>query len=173
MKVKKNKRDAVEYSDDLDLTPSAENLKSCEVFYKLNLDPQIVEELDPVPLAVPVGFEAPKTKRELLASFGYKSNPLLYDDDEGEEDASSYDYVRDEFYDWVSEYELDENGRSEIDKIIARDEENRLEMEKAMEFYKKMKNTPPPPADERVEKVDGSTEEDLAQSPIKVDSNEV
>lgn len=173
MKIKKNKRDAVEYSDELDLTPSAENLKSCEVFYKLNLVPQHAEDLDLTPLAVPVGYETPKTKRELLNSFGYSAvNSNLYEDEEDEEDINSFDYVRDEFYEWASQYEVGSDGYSEIERIIQADEANRQEMERAMDFYKKMNNPPPPVADERVEKVDGSSEEVLAQSPIKVDSNE-
>lgn len=173
MKIKKNKRDAVEYSDELDLTPSAENLKSCEVFYKLNLVPQHAEDLDLTPLAIPVGYETPKTKRELLNSFGYSAvNSNLYEDEEDEEDINSFDYVRDEFYEWASQYEVGSDGYSEIERIIQADEANRLEMERAMDFYKKMNNPPPPVADERVVEADGSSEAGLAQPQKRVDSNE-
>lgn len=173
MKIKKNKRDALEYSDELDLTPSAENVKGCEIFYKLNLLPQSEEVLDPTPLAIPVGYERPKTKAEILRSFGYSPNLNLYDEGEEEdEESSGIDFVRDEFYQWASEYELGEDGRSEVERIIQADEANRLEMERAMEFYKKMNNPPPPVADERVVEADGSSEAGLAQPPIKVDGDE-
>lgn len=177
MKIKKNKRDAVEYSDELDLTPSAENLKSCEVFYKLNLVPQHAEELDTTPLAIPVGYEVPKTKREILNSFGYSGiNQNLYEDEEDEEDINSFDYLRDEFYEWASQYEIGSDGYSEIERIIAADEANREEMQRAMEYYKarqeELNNPPPPEADERVVKADGLSEAGLAQPPRKVDSNE-
>lgn len=173
---KKNKREALDYTQDYDLTPSAENVKGCEIFYKLNLVPQSVEILDPTPLAIPLGYEKPKTKAEILRSFGYVPNSNLYED-ESDEDDVVFDPVRDEFYQWASDYELDTEGRSYVERLIEADEANREEMQKAMEYYKarkeqEMNNPPPPVADERVEKVDGSSQEGLAQPQKKVDSNE-
>lgn len=174
---KKNKREALDYTQDYDLTPSAENVKGCEIFYKLNLVPQSVEILDPTPLAIPLGCEKPKTKAEILRSFGYTPNPNLYEGDDSDEIDDPADLVRDEFYEWASSYELDETGRSEIDRLIEADEANREEMQRAMEYYKarkeqEMNNPPPPVADERVVEADGSSEAGLAQPQKRVDSNE-
>lgn len=160
----------------IDLTPSPENIKSCEIFYKLGVMPTSEEVLDPTPLAIPLGYERPKTKAEILRSFGYATNSNLYEDDTDEDDAI-FDPVRDEFFQWASEFELDAEGRSQVERIMEADELNRQEMERAMEFYKarkeqEMNNPRPPEADERVVKADVSSEAGLAQPPSKVDGNE-
>lgn len=117
--------------------PTAENVKGCEIFYKLDLVPEPYENLDTTPLAVPLGCEVPLTKRELLASFGYYNNSNLYEDEEDEDDTCQTDFVRDEFYQWASEYELDEEGLPMVEKIQKADERLKKRMEKAMEFYEK------------------------------------
>lgn len=72
----------------------ARQVRNCRLFYKLGLVPT-EEELDPIPLTVPLGCETPLTRKEMFQMFGYGSfsNPNLYDDEEdGEEwdDGNSY-----------------------------------------------------------------------------------
>lgn len=84
---------------------SQQDVKNCEVFYKLGLVPDPYEKLDPTPLSVPFDCEIPLTRNQLLEKFGYrvKNDFNAYDDDDNdfdfeEEEMVSVDEVQDDDY---------------------------------------------------------------------------